>query len=126
MGLRFRKTINLGPFRMTASKSGISTSFGVKGARVTKMPNGSTRTTLSIPGTGISHVTESKGRKKSTPPIKRKGGTSVTAPVSDSCAAPVYPMTIRAVGIICCFIGVLFMGLIPLVSAFGIIGRFYI
>ena len=58
--MRFRKSKNFGPFRVTLSKSGISTSFGVKGLRVTKTANGRTRMTASIPGTGISYVTESK------------------------------------------------------------------
>ena len=33
MGLRFRKSINIGPFRMNISKSGISHSVGIKGFR---------------------------------------------------------------------------------------------
>lgn len=56
MGLQFRKSIKLGPFRATFSKSGISTSVGVKGARITKRADGKTQTTLSIPGTGIYHT----------------------------------------------------------------------
>ena len=57
MGLRFRKSVKLGPFRATLSKSGVSTSVGVKGYRVTKLANGKTMKTASIPGTGVSHVT---------------------------------------------------------------------
>ncbi len=64
MGFRFRKSVKLpGGFRMNFSKSGVSYSWGVKGARVTKTAKGTTRTTLSIPGTGISYVTETKRRK---------------------------------------------------------------
>ena len=55
MGFRFRKSFGFGPFRTTISKSGISTSVGVKGARITKRADGKTQTTVSIPGTGISH-----------------------------------------------------------------------
>lgn len=51
MGLRYRKTFKAGPLRITASKSGVSTSIGGKGARITKIASGKTRTTLSIPGT---------------------------------------------------------------------------
>jgi hypothetical protein len=36
MGFSYRKTIKAGPFRITAYKSGVSYSAGVKGARVTK------------------------------------------------------------------------------------------
>lgn len=56
MGFRFRKSFGFGPFRTTISKSGVSTSFGVKGARITKRADGKTQTTVSIPGTGISHT----------------------------------------------------------------------
>lgn len=63
MGFRFRKSKKIGPFRITLSKSGISTSVGVKGFRVTKTASGRIRTTASIPGTGISYVKET-GRKR--------------------------------------------------------------
>lgn len=36
MGLRFRKSVNFGPFRVNLSKSGIGYSVGGKGARITK------------------------------------------------------------------------------------------
>ncbi len=66
MGLRFRKSINLGGgVRLNISKSGVGYSVGTKGLRVTKTADGKLRTTTSIPGTGISHVSES-GRNSST------------------------------------------------------------
>lgn len=61
MGFRFRKSFNFGPLRINLSKSGVGYSFGIKGYRVTKTANGRVRQTASIPGTGISYVTESKG-----------------------------------------------------------------
>ena len=64
MGFRFRKSVNLGPFRVNASKTGLGWSFGVPGARYTKMANGRNRVTASIPGTGISWVEESKKQPK--------------------------------------------------------------
>lgn len=65
MGFRYRKSINLGGgFRVNLSKSGIGYSWGVKGYRVTKTATGSTRTTVSIPGTGISYVHETNGKQK--------------------------------------------------------------
>lgn len=63
MGLRFRKSVNFGGFRVNFSKTGVGYSFGVKGARYTKTATGRKRTTLSIPGTGISWVEESGGKK---------------------------------------------------------------
>ena len=56
MGLRYRKSIKLGPMRINLSKSGIGWSVGVKGARFTKKANGGYRTTMSVPGTGVSYV----------------------------------------------------------------------
>lgn len=65
MGFRFRKSVKAGPFRINFSKSGIGYSVGGKGYRFTKKAGGGTRTTTSIPGTGISYVTEtSKGSGK--------------------------------------------------------------
>lgn len=66
MGFRFRKSINLGGgFRINLSKSGVGYSFGGKGYRYTKKAGGGTRTTASIPGTGLSYVHESGGKKHS-------------------------------------------------------------
>lgn len=64
MGSRYRKTFKAGPFRVTASKSGISYSAGVKGARVTKHADGRVKTTLSAPGTGLSYTKTTGGTKK--------------------------------------------------------------
>ena len=85
MGLRFRKSINLGPVRVNLSKSGVGYSVGVKGARVTKKATGGTRTTLSVPGTGISHVTETsaasqpKKEKKDVTAVSKKKGFPTAA-----------------------------------------------
>jgi len=65
MGLRYRKSINLGcGFRVNFSKSGIGYSWGTKGYRITKKANGGIRKTYSIPGTGLSWTEDSKGRNK--------------------------------------------------------------
>lgn len=64
MGLKFRKSKSSGPFRVTASKSGLHTSVGGKGFRMGVGTNGKVRTTISIPGTGISY-TSTKGGSKS-------------------------------------------------------------
>ena len=65
MGLRFRKSINLGGgAKINLSKSGVGYSIGTKGARITKKASGGSKTTLAVPGTGISYVKESKGKRK--------------------------------------------------------------
>ena len=110
MGFRYRKSVNVGPFRFTASKSGISTSFGGKGARITKMANGRTRTTLSIPGTGVSYVHEVGGKKK--------------APSNDEMleVRKSYPWQYRTLGILLIVLGVLLLVLGLLSWAWAILG----
>ena len=64
MGFRFKKSISVGKFgRINISKSGIGYSVGTKGLRFTKTATEKNRTTASIPGTGISYVTESSSKK---------------------------------------------------------------
>lgn len=56
MGLRFRKSINLGKgFKLNIGKGSIGLSGGVKGARVSVNSKGRKTATFSIPGTGISY-----------------------------------------------------------------------
>lgn len=68
MGFRYRKSINLGGgFRINLSKSGVGYSWGTKGFRITKTAKGTVRKTVSIPGTGISHVEEYGAGPRRTP-----------------------------------------------------------
>ena len=53
MAWNFRRSVKFGPARLNFSKSGIGTSFGVRGFRVGKDAKGRTYTASSIPGTGI-------------------------------------------------------------------------
>jgi len=60
MGLRFRRSVRLFPgVRLNFSGSGISTSIGGRGAHVT-YGHGHVRTTVGLPGTGISYTSISK------------------------------------------------------------------
>jgi hypothetical protein len=70
VGFSYRKSVKMGPFRMTASKSGISYSAGVKGARITRRANGKVQTTLSVPGTGLRYTTTSGTRRQARRPIR--------------------------------------------------------
>ena len=77
MGFRMRKSISLGGgVRLNLSKKGIGYSVGTKGFRVTKKASGGVRTTASIPGTGISFVTDSK--KKRTTKRRKPAAASST------------------------------------------------
>ena len=65
MGWRFRKSINLGGFRINFSKTGIGYSYGAYGLRYTKKANGGSRITASLRGTGISYAKDwSNSNKK--------------------------------------------------------------
>ena len=56
MGFRFQRRIKILPgVTINLSKSGVSASLGVRGAHVT-LGNGKTRTTVGIPGTGLSYT----------------------------------------------------------------------
>lgn len=58
MGFRFRKSHNLGGFKINLSKSGVGYSWGGKSFRLTKKASGGYRSTSSIPGTGLSYVSD--------------------------------------------------------------------
>jgi len=73
MGFRFFRRMNIAPgVRLNFSKSGISPSFGVRGARVTLGRTG-VRTTVGIPGTGLFYTEvagsgRGRSRKRTRPP----------------------------------------------------------
>ena len=67
MGWGFRKSINLGPFRLNASKSGFGYSFGGRGFRFGRDAKGRKYRSLSIPGTGIYNRTYTKTASSTLP-----------------------------------------------------------
>ena len=72
MGWRYRKSVKLPlGFRLNFSKSGMGWSWGVKGARITKMANGKTRYTATYPG-GLQYI-EERGPKQRKPVRKSTG-----------------------------------------------------
>ena len=105
MGLRFRKSINLGGgFRINLSKSGIGYSYGVKGLRYTKTAKGKERMTSSVPGTGISWSTETGNA------AKRKRSESVSTSVVPTPENPAQtapqnttqvPIAVKVLAVIC-------------------------
>jgi Protein of unknown function (DUF4236) len=57
MGFRLRRSIKLFPgVRLNLSKSGVSASLGRKGFTTNIRPGRATRTTVGMPGTGISYT----------------------------------------------------------------------
>ena len=84
MGVRFRKSINLGKgFRINMSKSGPGFSWGGKGFRVTKKANGGFRTTAYIPGTGLSYQKDFSNPLKGDNKKAKKSGDKFDEKVTD-------------------------------------------
>lgn len=60
MPFRFRRSFKVAPgVRLNVGKKGVSTSVGVRGAHVT-VGHGKVRSTVGIPGTGLSYTTSTK------------------------------------------------------------------
>ena len=79
MGFRFRRSSRLGPVRLNFSKNGLSSiSLGGRGASLNIPVNrrGGTRTTLGLPGTGLSWSWEQEG------PIRQPAGPAAGLPNS--------------------------------------------
>ena len=55
MGWYFRRSANLGPFRINMSRSGLGWSVGGRGFRTGRSGRGRRYTTFSIPGTGVGY-----------------------------------------------------------------------
>lgn len=68
MGFRFRRSVRIAPgLRLNLSKSGGSVSVGRRGATVNLSGRG-TRTTVGLPGTGISYSSTTSSRRSSRQP----------------------------------------------------------
>lgn len=71
MGVRYHRSKEILPgIRLNFSKSGVGVSFGKKGMRYTISPNGTTRTTVGIPGTGLSYTSVSSSKKRKTESVE--------------------------------------------------------
>jgi hypothetical protein len=55
MGFYFRRSLNLGPFRVNLSRGGLGWSVGGRGFRTGQSGRGRRYTTVSIPGTGVGY-----------------------------------------------------------------------
>jgi hypothetical protein len=69
MAWGFRKSFNLGPLRINASKSGFGYSFGGRGFRIGKDARGRAYRSTSIPGTGIYNRTYAKKAANAKSPL---------------------------------------------------------
>jgi tetratricopeptide (TPR) repeat protein len=90
MGFRVRRSVKIMPgVRMTFSPSGVSTSIGVRGARVTRGANGRISRTIGIPGTGMSQTSTIRSATHSASRNVSHTGTA-TVPVAPTLFAPSY------------------------------------
>jgi hypothetical protein len=55
MGFYFRRSMNVGPFRLNLSRSGVGWSVGGAGLRTGRSARGRKYTTFSLPGTGLGY-----------------------------------------------------------------------
>jgi hypothetical protein len=92
VGFSYRKSFKAGPIRVTASKSGVSYSAGIKGDRVTKRADGRTQTTLSAPGTGLRY-TSTTGSSK---PTATRAATRPDQRAIEAAYREVYPQAVQA------------------------------
>lgn len=78
MGFRFYKSVSLGKgIRITASKSGLGIGAGLPGLRYSVHSSGRTRRTMSVPGSGVSHVSYGSARRSSSQGSSRETPTLV-------------------------------------------------
>lgn len=54
--LRFRRSKNIGPARLTLSKQGVGVSYGFGIIRIGRSPDGRKYITIRLPGTGLSYT----------------------------------------------------------------------
>lgn len=127
MGIRFRKSIKVGNARINLSKSGIGWSVGTKGLRYTKTANGRSKTTVSVPGTGVSYVSESSSKRKKNESERyadtRPSGEGNAQPTSRYGAGK-RSNILKWCGII--ISAVLFLGSIPSLSSFLFLAELFL
>lgn len=61
MGFQYRKSVNLGPFRVNLSTRGVGWSVGGGGFRTGVSARGRRYSSFTVPGTGLSYRTSGRG-----------------------------------------------------------------
>jgi len=79
MSYFFRRSASFGPFRLNFSKSGVGASFGVKGARITMTPRGTTYITAGSHGFYYRETLQHAGRAP---------GAATPPPISPAASTP--------------------------------------
>lgn len=99
MGLRFQRSMQLIPgVRLNFSKSGIGTSFGVRGARYSVSPTGRRTVSAGIPGTGLSwRQSASASRSRGGAEV---GGSAYAAKFAEPQGVGCFPIGLAILGIL--------------------------
>ena len=116
MGFRFRKSFKIAPgVRLNVGKKSASISVGGKGFRTSVSTTGRRTRTVSIPSTGISHVSTSGGKRSK---VKHTTGSH---------QKPTSSLLLKICGVIMWIIGILAL-LLAIVgfSTEGAIGIFFL
>lgn len=93
MGFRMHRSIQLIPgLRLNMSKSGFGLSAGGKGFHVATMPNGRTRRTISIPGTGMSWISQTSSGTHARGAAPRPTAHTTVTPTSPEAPPPPPPI----------------------------------
>ena len=96
MGTRFRRSFKVAPgVRVNLNKKSASISFGPKGLKHTVSTTGKSRTTVGIPGTGLSYTTSSGGKSGA-----QQGAVSIPA-----AQRPTSPKSKTVALLLCIFVG---------------------
>ena len=77
MGFSYRKSLNLGPFRVNVGQGGIGWSFGAGGFRSGVSSRGRRYSTFSLPNTGMSYRTSGGMGCLSVLALGMLGGTGI-------------------------------------------------
>lgn len=96
MGIRFRKSVNVAPgVRLNIGKKSASVSVGGKGFHTSVSTTGRRTRSVGIPGTGISHVSTSGGKRSK---VEHHTGSH---------QKPATPLMLKVCGVIMWIIGIL-------------------
>ena len=92
MGMRFRRSIKLGPgVRFNLSKTGVGISAGLKGARYSVHSSGRQTTTARLPGTGVYYMKQTGGHgSRATRPSRAAPVRRAAPHASPGLFAPAY------------------------------------
>lgn len=94
--LRFRRSIRIAPgIHLNVGKRGISTSVGVRGFHETLHISGARRTSIGIPGTGLSYISQTSGRgRPRSSTARRSTSQSVPRAIGAAAAASLDPAAV--------------------------------